>query len=404
MKQSANSYWVLVFLLSLLAMIGPFTIDAYLPVFKAIEADFQVNKLTLQQTLTVYMLTFSVMILWHGALADRFGRKRVLLFFMSIYIAGSLYCALADSIYELLVGRFIQGLSAGSGVVVSRAIVRDLYEGVKAQKLMATIAMMFSVAPVIGPVVGGWVQVYFNWHGIFVFLAMYGVLLWFFVWHSLPETLPVSKRKTLRPASLAKAYFEILTHASFVLLSFSLAFSFSGFFVYIVSTPVFLMDHLGLSETQFFWFFAPATIGFSLGSFLAGQAVERISRHQLIKITFFIMLLASIINMLYGFIATAPVFPWAILPLVLYAIGIAMLIPILMYMTTEYFPERFGTASSCQGFIQTTLSALVAAFIAPISWASVASLSLAMFLLLVAGLVCYVVFLKLQRNKSGHNM
>ena len=150
-------------LLAALSMLGPFSVDAYLPAFPAIQASLNATGLEVQQTLTAYMLAFAVMSLWHGALSDAFGRRNVVLVGLIVFAVGTLGCASAHSVHYLWVFRIMQGVSAGAGVVVGRAIIRDLYSDAPAARLLSMVTMIFSIAPAIAPVLGGWVVSAFDW-------------------------------------------------------------------------------------------------------------------------------------------------------------------------------------------------------------------------------------------------
>lgn len=146
-------------LLASLSALGPFSIDTYLPSFTAIAERLGASQIEVQQTLSIYLLSFAAMTLWHGAIADRYGRRRVILVALGLFGLASLGCMLAGSIEQLWFWRAMQGMTAGAGIVISRAIVRDLFDGAAAQRLMAQITMMFALAPAIAPVIGGWLQV-----------------------------------------------------------------------------------------------------------------------------------------------------------------------------------------------------------------------------------------------------
>ena len=162
-------------------------------------------------------------------------------------------------------------MTAGAGMVITRAIVRDLFDGAAAQRLIAQITMMFALAPAIAPVIGGWLQTWFGWRSVFAFLVLSTATLWIACWKLLPETLPPEMRQSLHPAYLGKAYWSVLTSPPFLLACGALSLNFAGFFVYVLSAPVFLMKHLGVSETSFLWLFGPAMGGLMLGSGLPGR-------------------------------------------------------------------------------------------------------------------------------------
>ncbi|HSN64823.1 MAG TPA: Bcr/CflA family efflux MFS transporter, partial [Azonexus sp.] len=202
MAEPQRSTRTFAFLLAGMAALGPFSIDTYLPSFHEIAEDLGATPLQVQQTLSAYLLAFATMTLWHGALSDRFGRRRVILVALALFGAASVGCAFATSIEQLWVWRALQGVTAGAGMVISRAIVRDLFDGPPAQRLISQITMMFALAPVIAPLIGGWLQTWFGWRSVFAFLVASTALLWTACWKLLPETLPPEKRQSLHPAYL----------------------------------------------------------------------------------------------------------------------------------------------------------------------------------------------------------
>ena len=158
---------VLAVILAALAMIGPFTIDTYLPSFPHIGAEFAATPAQLQQTLSLYLFTLALMTLFHGTLSDSFGRRPVILASLAVYALASIGCAMAASLPQLLLWHALQGFSAGAGIIVGRAIIRDSLEGHAAQRLMSLVTMIFSIAPAIAPVIGGWLQGAIGWRAIF---------------------------------------------------------------------------------------------------------------------------------------------------------------------------------------------------------------------------------------------
>ena len=165
-------------LLASLAALGPFSIDTYLPSFHEIGEKLNATPLEVQQTLSVYLFSFALMTLWHGAISDRFGRRNVILVALGLFAVASAGCTLATSIEHLWFWRAMQGMTAGAGIVISRAIVRDLFDGAAAQRLMSQMTMMFALAPAIAPVIGGWLQTLFGWRSVFAFLVVSTAALW----------------------------------------------------------------------------------------------------------------------------------------------------------------------------------------------------------------------------------
>ena len=387
----------LVLILAALTMIGPFAIDTYLPAFPAMVQGLHTTDVLVQQTLAAYLIPFAFMMLWHGAISDALGRKRVILVGLVVFLLASILCAFATSIETLLLGRVIQGLSAGTGVIVSRAMVRDLYDGAEAQKLMAHVSILFAIAPAIAPIIGGWILQYFDWHGIFFFLSGFTLLLFIACVLWLPETLPVEKRQSLHPVSLWHAYRSVFSHHEFRRLSIAIALIFSAGFIYILAAPVFLIRHLGVSAQDFGVMFVPVVTGMMIGSYVSGRTAGKISRMATIKIGFGLMGFAAVLNLIIN-LSLPPGLPWSLVPLPIYTCGMALSVPTLQLMGLDQFPERRGLASSCMGTAHTTVMAFTAAMIVPLLWDTTLTLALGMAGYLVLG---GVVFL-LSRRTAVH--
>jgi len=226
-------------LLAALSMLGPFSIDAYLPAFPAIQASLHASEVEVQQSLALYLLSFACMVLWHGALSDAFGRRRVILISLLAFAVGTTGCAMAHSVHVLWFWRIVQGLSSGAGVVVGRAIIRDLHNDAAAARLLSMVTMIFSIAPAIAPVLGGLVVTTFGWRAIFLGMLVYSLGLWLYCYLRLPETLAEAQRQPFHPRQLLRNYGEILRSPLFHLKSGMVALNFAGLFVYISAAPLY---------------------------------------------------------------------------------------------------------------------------------------------------------------------
>ena len=192
--------WALAILLAVLGMLGPFSIDTYIPAFSAIAQSLNATPVQMQQTLSAYLFGFAFMNLFHGALSDSFGRRPVILSGLAMFTVASLGCALAQNVGQLIFFRALQGLSTGAGIVVSRAVIRDMFPPSEAQRVMSQVTIYFGVAPAVAPIIGGVIAEYLDWHSIFWFLVGVGVFLFVANWRLLPETLHVSQRQPSLPA------------------------------------------------------------------------------------------------------------------------------------------------------------------------------------------------------------
>lgn len=374
--QKASSSFVLSLVLASLAALAPFAIDTYLPAFPTLEAALHGTTLDIQQSLTFYLLPYALMTLWHGAISDSIGRITTIKWGLGVFVLASIGCAFASNVETLWGFRILQGLSGGAGNVVARAMVRDLFEGPQAQRVMATVQMLFGIAPAVAPVIGG-VLLGIHWQAIFIFLALYAAISLFAAIRYLPETMPVTKRVPLSAKQVLKGYKLLFSDKEFNYLVFAVGANFAGFFLYVLASPVFLVKHLGLNQHQFGWMFIPTVCGMVLGSYLAKRAAGRYSRQKVVKVAYAWMVMTALSNVAicYG-LPAQPMYN--ILPIALFNIGMALAMPVLSLAALDRHAKIRGTAASGQAFIQMLLSTVSAGLIVPLVWQAPIGLALAM--------------------------
>jgi len=394
---SARDHHRLAAILATLSAIGPLSTDTYLPSMREISRNFAASPVLVQQTLTAYMVPFALMTLWHGAISDALGRRRVILATLAAFSLGSIGCMLSWNIQSLLFFRAMQGMTAGSGMVIGRAMVRDVLDGDEARRLMARVTLMFAIAPAAGPVIGGWLHVWFGWRSVFAFLAVFALLLLGWCWQSLPETLNPAHRQVVRVDNLLRSYGRVLKHGPFIVLIMALTFTFSAVFLYIVSAPAFLIGQLHVKETSFLWLFGPITVGMLVGTWLSDKTTSRLTNPQTVFVAYGVMLLAALSNLLFHSLQPASL-PLSIVPLVIYVVGSSLAMPSLTLMALDLFPQQRGLASSCQGFVQSGGNALTASLLAPLLWGSARSLAAGQVAILVLAIGCYLVFSRVLGN------
>jgi len=356
--------WPLAILLAALAMLGPFSIDIYLPAFHDIGADLDVAPLAVQQTLSSYLFAYAFMMLWHGALSDALGRRPVVIAGLGVYALATLGCAIAGNIETLWLFRALQGICAGSGLVVGRAIIRDRFQGPEAQRVMSQITLVFGIAPAIAPVLGGVLLNAFGWRSIFwVLLALVIALL---TWSakSLPETLTLAQRQSLHPRKLWRNYVSVLRNRDFLLLATIPALNFAAFFLYIASAPSFLINLLGVSSYGFAWLFMPMIGGVMIGALVSGRAAGKLSPARTIGVGYLLMFAGATIQMAVAWYV-APAVQWHVLPIMIYTMGSSIVMPSATLLLLDLFPTMRGMASSLQGFVHFVLAAVNAGTIAP---------------------------------------
>ncbi|MDC6170741.1 multidrug effflux MFS transporter [Paucibacter sp. XJ19-41] len=381
--------WALAVLLACLGMVGPFSIDTYLPAFSGIAQALNATPVEMQQTLSSYLLGFAVMNLFHGALSDSFGRRPVVLWGMVVFTLASLGCALAGTIGQLVFWRTVQGMSAGAGVVVSRAIIRDMFPPSEAQRVMSQVTIFFGIAPAIAPMVGGFLFVHADWHSIFWFLVLIGAALVVANWRLLPETLHQDQKQPFHIGSLMRGYRQMCTNRRFLLLALASGIPFNGMFLYVLAAPVFLGEHLHLAPTQFFWFFCFSIGGIMGGAWLSGRLAGKIKPRHQIRHGFVIMLLVSVLNVTLNLLLEPSPF-WALPVIAVFAFGWALMVPVVTLMVLDQAPDRRGMASSLQACIGSAANGLVAGVVVPLVMHSTVALALASMCMMGIGLVAWI--------------
>ncbi|MBX3603865.1 MAG: multidrug effflux MFS transporter [Piscinibacter sp.] len=381
--------WSLALLLACLGMLGPFSIDTYLPAFAGIAQSIGATPTEMQQTLSAYLFGFAVMNLFHGALSDSFGRRPVVLWGVALFTIASAGCALAQHIGVLVFWRAVQGMSAGAGIVVSRAVIRDMFPPADAQRVMSQVTIYFGVAPAVAPMVGGFLFVHADWHAIFWFLTAIGVVLWAANWRLLPETLHTTHQQPFNVRHLLRGYWQLGANPRFLMLALASGIPFNGMFLYVLSAPVFLGELLHLSPGQFFWFFCLTIAGIMAGSFLSGRLAGRIKPKHQIRHGFVIMTLVSLANVTLNLLFP-PAAWWALLPIAIFAFGWALMVPVVTLMVLDLAPDRRGMASSLQACVGSVANGFVAGVIAPLVMHSAVALALASLLMMSIGVVSWI--------------
>lgn len=372
-------------------MLGPFAVDTYIPAFGTIRADLGASSLQMQQTFSVYLAAFGVMFLFHGALSDSFGRKPVILAGLLVFLLGSVGCALSQSIGQLLFFRAVQGLSVGAGMVVGRAMVRDLFPPEESQKVMSLVTLWFGIAPAIAPIIGGYLYSWMGWQSIFWFIAAFTSCILVMSARALHETHPPEARQPFRVGPLLAGYREVGASVPFLMLSLAAAFNFNGFFLYILSAPVYAPQHLKLGPTEYAWLFLPGIAGIMTGAVISGRVAGKWKSEKTVRLGYMIMTLAVLLNLAYSLLF-APAVPWAIVPIYLYAAGTATAFPSLQIMVMDLFPARRGMAASLSSFVGGLFNALVAGLLSPALSHSVPALAAGMAAMMAGGLLCWAAY------------
>ena len=374
----------LTWLLAALSMLGPFSIDTYLPAFPTMQAALPATEVQMQLTLTVYFIGFAIVSLFHGAISDSIGRKPVIISTMCVHAAASVGCALSQSIDALLAFRALQGCFAGAGFVVGRAVVRDLFAGDEAQRQLSRIQMLFALAPIVAPILGGWLVAHLAWPSIFWFLGGYAVLL--IVWSQigLVESHPREARLPFALVPLAKNYSTMFFNKTFQSLASIPGINFVGFFVYIAGAPAFLMGHLGLTSKDFAVLFIPGIAGITLAAYCSGRLAGRVGHVRQMNWGFSIMVVAAIANLGVS-VFLPPSVVWNIAPIALYTFGMALISPCITLKLLDAFPHARGSVSALQSSTHVAMMAVTTAVVVPFAQQSLLRFAIVMLASVAVG-------------------
>lgn len=350
----------LLVLLGSLTAFGPLSIDMYLPALPAIARDLAASESVVQVTLTACLIGLALGQIVAGPLSDSLGRRRPLLMGVAGYVVVSLLCATAPSAWLLVVLRLIQGLTGAAGVVIARAIVRDLYSGAAAARYFSRLILVMGLAPILAPVLGAQVLRFSSWRGIFLVLTVVTALLWLGAAFGLPETLPAARRSAGSLAGTLAIFGQLIRDTPFVGYAVAAGLAFGAMFAYIAGSPFVLQGIFRVSPQTFSLIFGMNALGFVLASQINGSLVTRIRPARLLTGGLIANGTAGLTLLFVGLGGFG--LPAVLLPLFLLASSVGFIIPNATALALSRRPDAAGTASALLGVIQSG----VAAFGAPI--------------------------------------
>ncbi|SDE05052.1 multidrug effflux MFS transporter [Limimaricola pyoseonensis] len=350
--------------LGLLSAVGPFTIDMYLPALPMLAADLGIDEAASQATISAYFLAFGLVQLVYGPLADAFGRKRPVYVGASIFLVATIGCALAPTLPWLVAFRALQGVGCAALMVMPRAVVRDMYTGHEATRLVAMIMLVVSVSPMLAPLTGAVMMTFTGWRGIFWILAGVAAVALLLAVFALRETLPPERRRPVRPRQLALSARRLLRDPTFMALTFVAGFGMSSFFVFIASASFVYTEQYGLSPMQFSLAFATNAVGFFGASQFAAPLGRRIGLMRMLRLalTGFACTSLTLLAITAAGYASLPV----LIGLLLAGNAcLGLVIPTSQVMALDPHGEIAGLASSMGGTLQMLTGGLMVAATGP---------------------------------------
>jgi DHA1 family bicyclomycin/chloramphenicol resistance-like MFS transporter len=377
------------FVLAMLSMLGPFSIDTPFPAFSQMGDALDVSVGELQLVVTAYMLAFAAMSVFHGPLSDAVGRKPVIVWSLAAYALASVACAFAPSLEWLLAGRVVQGLAAGGSTIVSRTIIRDLFDGADAQRLMSQVAVIFGLAPAIAPVVGGLLVQVGPWETVFWFMAAFALVLLVGSLALLPESHPPERRVPLRVGEIVAGLAAVVAVPAFHRMAWAGTLVFGAQFLYIGGAAIFVVDLLGEGELDFWKLFVPMIGAMVVGSVLSGRLGRLVTSTQLVSIGYAVSGAGALLGIVVALTPAGEVLPWAAAGVALVALGNGLAFPNIQLLMLDLVPTRRGAVVSAGSFVTLVFNAASAALLAPYAGRSVLGFAVAAAVCVLLGWVCW---------------
>jgi len=358
-----------------------------LPALPVIKKTFEVSTEVAQLTLSLSMLSIALGTLFYGPLSDKYGRKPVMLLGLSITLIGSIFCFLANTIELLILGRFIQAFGAAVGLVLARAIVRDVYGAQEAARVIATLVMVMVVVPMFSPLLGGELMVWLSWEYVFVLIAIASVLMFFLLFQNLPETLkePVAFTGV---AAMIGNYVLLFRSRAFCGYAFCVTFVSVVFFSFIAAAPEIMITVLKRPPTEYGYYFVMIPMGFMAGNYYARHFGRSMELNRMISIGVSIGIggiSLAITLQLIGFHQPIALFA----PVALAVLGNGIVLPNAQAAAINEFPRFAGSASGLTGFLQMFISGIAAQLVAVIFNGTVYPL---LIMMLIASMLSLIFF------------
>jgi DHA1 family bicyclomycin/chloramphenicol resistance-like MFS transporter len=348
-------------LLASLTALGPLSIDMYLPSLPDIARVLGAPTARVQLTVSSYLIGFAVGQIAYGPLSDRYGRRPVLFAALALYVTGTGICAAAQSMDPLIGARFLQGIGGAGSIVLARAIVRDLYSGVRAARELSMMGSISAFSPIVAPMIGGVLQTVFGWRASFIVMGLAAVAALIMAARLLPETLPQRSGEPFSLPYLIKGYGFVLRHRGFLAYLAIITSSYAGLFAWVSGAAVVLEGIYGLSPAAFGFTFALGAAGYMLGATIATRLVVRLGLDRMMGLGVTALVLGGL-----GFVAAVATHIsgiWLVVAMAVYLAGLGLAMPQAMAGALTPFPERAGTAASLLGVVQQTVAAAVAAIV-----------------------------------------
>ena len=394
-----NRNKIILLILGLLSAIGPFSIDMYLPAFDTIARDFDTNIENVQLSLTSFFIGIAIGQMIYGPLLDKYGRKKPLIFGLFIYVIASILCVFTNNVENLIILRFIQALGSCAGMVASRAMVQDYYQGKEAARVFSLLMLVIAISPILAPTAGAFLLEQFDWHYIFIALFAIGFIILLLTVYQLPESYAGNKGYSLAPKAITKQYFQVFTQQTFIFYCLIASTASAGLYAYLAGSSYILQEIYGLSQKEYGLAFAFVASALIMSTQLNRLFLKRWSMQQ-------ICLVANIGQVIIGVLMVLSLWTNVItLPIILgltygYLLFQGFIFPNASAMAMAPFKISAGSASALLGFIQMGLGAISSAIVSILHNDTAQPMLLIMCICGILSLILHLIKRKLKEPKQ----
>ena len=368
-----------------LVTLGQLAIDIYTPSMQHMAVSLKASEFSVKLTLSLYLLGYGVSQLFYGSLSDFLGRRPLLHTGMIVFLLSTVGCVFSKSIHTLIIFRVLQGMGLGGAVSQQRAMTRDSFHGKEMAKVSSIVVMVWSMAPIIAPVIGGYVQKFFGWRGNFAFMLMYVICVWILVLFTLPETL-LEKEMKFNPKKIFKNYKTVFTNKVFLSFTFLSAVVYAYLLTFATAGPFLLQGSLHLTAVQFGWSFLLVAFGYGIGSFVCSKIVHRFKIMTLLIAGSVIMFLGTL-SLLICSIVNIFTVKSVLIPIFVSSLGGGLIFPNCTTAALTPFKKIGGTAGAAIGFFQMMGCFVASAIAGKISTKKLYPIAIELFIISIVALL-----------------
>lgn len=392
--QNKKAFAILLIILGSVTAIGPLSIDMYLPAFSAIGRDFNAAESKVQLSLTAYFIGLALSQLFYGPITDRFGRKIPLFFGLTIFVFASIACCFTSNIDQLILLRFLQALGACAGMVIPRAIVRDIFTPEESARVFSHLMLVMGIAPIVAPIVGSMLLTHLGWKAIFVFLTAFGMFCLLVSYFAIPQTKGPNADDKISGA--LRKYLGILRDRNFLICAVSGGLTMSGLFAYITGSPFVYLQYFALSAKTYSLIFAINAVGFISAAQVNAYFLKKFSMRQILSKVIFVPAITGIALMFIGL--NNPSFWSFTITLFIFLCGVGAIVPNATALALSNQSQHTGSASALLGTLQFTLATIASFAVSMLHDESTTSM---IFVIGVCGIMACLVF-KIFNPTTSH--